>query len=231
MKRNRGINDGFLLIVEIILSGFLFLFIIITNISSVRFGHETFSDLDSDVKLQKINDDPKKFKISIVLILIEHFSIIVLAGMLFIAFSQYNLILAVVWTIFRVGESFIQIFNKKNYWRLLNIARQYSGTSGAEKNALIDLSRSILKTKNSRFTIAQVLFSIGTLAYSILFVTYGIVPVIIGWFGIVATIIYGFGNGIILVKPNFKGLWKFGGLLILLFELVLGGWLLFSSKI
>jgi hypothetical protein len=213
------------------LSGFFFLFIIITNFASERFGYKTFSDLDSDAKLQKINKDPKKFKISVVLILIEHVSIISLAVMLFIAFSPYNIILGIVWTIFRIGEGLIQIYNKKNYWGLLNIAGQYSSTSGAEKNALIDLSRSILKTKNSIFTFAQILFSIGTLAYSILFVTYGVVPPIIGWFGIVASILYGFGNGITLVKTNFKILWNFGGLLILLFEIVLGGWLLVSSLI
>ena len=121
----------------------------------------------------------------------------------------------------------IQIYDKKNYWGLLNLAKQYSDTSGAEKDALIDLGRSILKTKKFRFGIAQLFFSIGTLAYSILFVTYGINP-IIGWFGIVASILYGFGNGIILIKPNFKVLGNFGGLLILLYEVVLGGLLLFS---
>jgi hypothetical protein len=219
------------MIIEMMLSGFLFLFIIITNLASERFGHETFSDLDSDAKLQKINKNPKKFKISIVIILIEHGSIIALAILLFIAFSPYNIILAVVWTISRTGESLIQIYNKKNYWGLLNIARQYSVSSGAEKNALIDLGRSILKTKNSSFTFAQILFSIGTLAYSILFVTYGVVPAIIGWFGIVASIVYGFGNGIKLVKPNFKTLWNLAGLLILLFEIALGGWLLYYSII
>ena len=75
------------MIVEVILSGFLFLFIIITNLASERFGYETFSDLDSDAKLQKINNDRKKFKISIVLILIENVGIIPLAVILFIAFS------------------------------------------------------------------------------------------------------------------------------------------------
>jgi len=215
------------LIIEAKLSGFLFLFIIITNITSGKFGYKTFSDLNSDAKLQEINAYPKKFKISFVLILIEHASIISLAVMLFIAFSPYNIILGIIWTIFRIGEGLIQIYNKKNYWGLLNIARQYSGASGAEKNALIDLGRSILKTKNSTFTFAQILFSIGTLAYSIMFVTYGVVPAIIGWFGIVASILYGFGNGLILVKPNVKILWNLGGLLILLFEIVLGGWLLF----
>ena len=215
-----------------ILSGFLFWFIIIIlNLASGRFGYEIFSDLDSDAKLQKINDDPKKFRIGTVLALIEHFSIISLAVMLFVAFSPYNIILAVVWTIFRIGEGLIQIYNKKDYWELLNIARQYSGTNGAEKNALSDLGRSILKTKNSIFTFAQILFSIGTLAYSILFATSKVIPDFIGWFGIVASILYGFGNGIRPVKPNFKVLWNFGGLLILLFEIVLGGWLLFSPLI
>jgi MFS family permease len=118
--------------IEIVLSGFLFWFIIVTNIASDRFGYKTFSELESEAKLQKISDNPKKFKISVTLILIEHFSIIALALMLFIAFSQYNILLAVVWTISRIGEGLIQICNKKSYWGLLNTARQYLGTSGAE---------------------------------------------------------------------------------------------------
>jgi len=213
------------------LSGFLFLFIIITSVASVRFGNKIISDLDSDAKLQKINDDPNKFQISIVLALIHNGSIIALALMLFIVFSPHNLILGVVWTIFRIGEGLILFYNEKNYWGLLNITRQYSVTSGAEKKSLSDLARNILQTKNSRWTFAQILFSIGTLAYLTLFVTYGGVPPIIVWFGLVATILYGFGSGINLVKPNFKVPGYFGGLLILLFEIVLGGWLLFSPLI
>ena len=153
--------------------------------------------------------------------------------MLFLAFNPYNLILAVVWTISRITEGLIDVYNEKNYWGLLNIARQYSRSSDAERNSLSELGRNILKTKNSVFAFAQILFSIGTLSYSILFVTSEVVPVpaIIGWFGIVASILYGFGNGIILVKPN-KALQIFRvGLLILLFEIVLGGWLLFSPLI
>ncbi len=209
------------------LCGFLFLFIIITNITSGRFGYKTFGDVDSDAQLQKIKSDPTKFKISIALILIEHLSIISLAVTLFIAFSPYNIILGIVWCISRIVEALIQIYDKKNYWGLLNIAIKYSDTSGAEKDVLTDLGSSILKTKEFRFVIAQLFFSIGTIAYSILFVTDGVVPTIIGWFGIVASILYGFGNGIFLIKPNFKVLWNIGGLLILLFEIVLGGWLLF----
>ena len=217
--------------IEIWLSGFFFYLIIITNIASSIFGYKTFGDVDSDTQLKKINKNPTKFKISIVLILIEHFSIVSLAVTLFIAFSPYNIILGIVWFIFRTGEGLIQIYDKKNYWGLLNLAEKYSDTSGPEKDALIDLGSSILKTKSSRFSFAQILFSIGTFSYSILFVIYGVVPVIIGWFGIVASILYGFGNGINRIKPDFKVLWNIGGLLIFVFEVVLGGWLLFFSQI
>jgi hypothetical protein len=219
------------LIVNILISGFLFWFIIITNLASARFGYETFSELNADAELQKINSDPKKFKIGTVLILIEHVSIICLALTLFLAFSPYNIVLAVVWAIARTGEGLIQVINKKSYWGLRNIAKQFVGANGAEKNALIDMVRSVLTTKNTVFTFAQILFSIGTLAYSILFATYGVVPEIIGWFGIVASLLYGFGSGIKLVKSNIKALWNIGGLLILIFELVLGGWLLSSPLI
>ena len=219
------------MIIEMVLSGFLFLFIIVTLIVGERFGYSVISDLDSDTKLQEISNDPKKFKIGTVLALIEHGSIIALAVLLFLAFSPYNMLLAVVWTISRITEGLIVFYNEKNYWGLRNIARQYSVASGAEKKSLSDLGRSILKTKNFRLAFAQIFFTIGTLSYSILFVTSGVVPESIGWFGIVASIIYGFANGIILVKPH-KAKQLFSvGLLILIFELVLGGWLLFSPLI
>ena len=133
--------------IEIALSGFLFLFIIITLITSERFGYSVISDLDADTKLQEINKDPKKFKIGTMLALIEHGTIIALAIMLFLAFNPYNITLAVIWTISRITEGLINFYNQKNYWGLLTIARQYSISNGAEKKSLSELGRSILKTK------------------------------------------------------------------------------------
>jgi len=187
---------------------------------------------ESDAKLQKFNNDPKKFKLSVMVALIEHLSIIVLVIVLFIAFSPYNVILGIVWTIFRIGEGLIQVYIEKDYWGLLNIAKKYSATSGMEKDSLFDSYRSTLQTKSSRFTYAMVCWSIGTLAFSILLVTYEVVPLFIGWLGIVASICIGFVDGIKLVKPNFKVyevLSSIGGLVSILFEALIGGWLLFFS--
>ena len=219
------------LIIEIFLSGFFFLFIIATNIASGKFGYQTFSKLDSDSELERILSNPRNFKIGFGLILTEHIAIILLAVMLFLAFNAYNLILAVIWSVSRVTEAIIQIYYKKNYWRLLRISEQYSKKSGSSRESLRDLAHTILKTKNSVFTFAQILFSIGTISYSILFLLYGVVPELIGWFGVIASIIYGFGGGIALAKPNLKTLWSISGLLILIFEIILGGFLLISPWI
>jgi hypothetical protein len=58
------------------------------------------------------------------------------AQLVVIAFSSYNMILAVVWTTYRVGEGLILIYRGVSYRGLLKIAGKYSDTSGAERNAL-----------------------------------------------------------------------------------------------
>lgn len=214
-----------------VISGLLFWLIIILLIISGKFGYKVLSDLDSEAKLYEINKNPKRFKTATILASIEHFSIIALAISLFIAFNSYEIILAVIWILSRVPEGIIQIYNKKKYWRLLNTAKQYSKASKDEKKRLNDLTLRILKSKNKVFKFAQILFSIGTLSYSILFVTTGVVPEVLGWFGIIASILYCIGNGIQFVKPNHKAVWNLGGLLIWIFEIILGSWLLLTPII
>jgi hypothetical protein len=211
------------------ISGFLFLLIIVLLIlASTRYGYETFSKLNTEEQLQKISENPEKFRTGTTLVVFEHIVIVTLAITLFIAFSSVNIILGVVWLISRGVEGLIQIYNKKNYWGLLDIASKYSAKTDTEKDVLSDTALSILKSKNSTFSIAQILFSIGTLAYSTLFAYYAVIPILIGWFGIVASITYGFGTGVYRLKPKSKALWNLGGLLIFIFEFVLGVWLLFS---
>ena len=214
------------------ISGFLFLFIIVVlTFATSRYGYEIFSDFDVVAKLQEINKDPQKFHTGFVLVIIEHSAIISLAICLFLAFGSYNILLGIIWLIARSGEGLMQIYNKRKYWNLCEMAMRYSVMNSAEKGKLVDTSYSILESKNSTFTFAQLLFSIGTFAYSILFVIYGVIPEIIGWFGVVASVLYGVGNGLQRVKPNVKAPWNLGGLLIWIFEFVLGGWLLFYSLI
>jgi hypothetical protein len=209
--------------------GFLYLFALVTLVAS-DFFLDKIADLDIEPKLQNINALPGKFKINIMLALIEHVRVIAIALMLFNVFSHHNLLLGVVGTCFRVAEGLILIYNEVNYWSLLSIARQYSAASGADKNALIDLGRTVVETKSSRVTVVQVLFGVGLLAYSILFAFYGVVPPRIGWLGGVSSLILVYGGGIKLVKSTSGVLLGFGSLFAIIFEVILGGWLLFYSQ-
>jgi len=215
------------------ISGLLFLLIIVVLVTaSSRYGYEIFSELDADVKLQEIGEDPKKFKTGTMLVILEHVIIVCLAISMFIAFSPFNLILGIVWLGSRSVEGLIQINNKRDYRGLLDTAEQYMVAGSVEKESLSKSALAILESKNTIFAYAQILFSIGTLAYSIVFALYvTVIPLILGWFGIVASIIYGVGNGVARARPDSKALWNLGGLLIWIFELVLGGWLLLSFLI
>ena len=125
-------------------------------------------------------------------------------------------------------KDLIQFINEPNYWKLIKIAEQYPIADGTEKDSLKDLTLNIFKTKDTRFKFAMICWSIGTLAFSIVLVTTDVIPQIIGWLGIVASVFVGFGTGIKLVKPKFKAE-VIGGLIAIIFELIVGGWLLFSS--
>jgi hypothetical protein len=213
------------------LSGFLFLFILVINVVMGAFGYLMEKDnYDPDKDLKKINKNPKKFKIGIGLALIEHGCVIALTILLFIAFSPYGLLLGIILVIFRMGEGLIQFYNEPFYWKLINIAKKYSSASSAEKKSLSDSARSIFKRKDTRFKYAMICWSIGTLAYSIVLINSGFAPQFIGWLGIIAGIMVGIGTAIKLVKPNIK-LALVGALFAIVFEIIIGGWLVYYSLI
>lgn len=144
--------------------------------------------------------------------------------------GPYGLLLGIVWAVFRTGEGLIQFYNELYYWKLINIARKYSSASGAEKKSLSDSANIIFKGKDTRFKYAMICWSIGTLAFSIVLVNSGFVPQFIGWLGIIASILVGIGTSIKLVKPKIK-IALIGALFAILFEIIIGGWLLYYSII
>jgi small-conductance mechanosensitive channel len=209
------------------LSGFLFLFILVLYFTKLALGNGDNAEVDPDAELLKINNHPKRFRVSIVVAYIHHFCVVMLPIILFIAFSSYGLILGIVWTVFRVGEGLILINNERSYWGLLKVADQYINTNGADRNSLSHLTLRTLQTKFTRFSLAMIFWSIGTLAFSIMLVTSGVVPAVLGLLGIVAGIAVGFYNGIFLAKHTTIAALSIGGLTAILFEVVIGVRLLF----
>ncbi|MFC1507526.1 DUF4386 domain-containing protein [Thermoproteota archaeon] len=210
------------------LCGFLFLFILATNAASVVLGNK-IGEEDSVTKLLMINNNPNQFLSSLVVALISHVSIIPLVVMLYFVFSPYNKLLMIIATIFRLGEALIHIYNEINFLQLINMAKEYAVVSDADKIVLRASANIILQTKNFTFPIALALLAIGALAYCILFVTNRAIPTMIAWLGLTASVLSVVGSGIILIEPGFDILFKIGFLLMMLFEIIFGGWLLFYS--
>lgn len=219
------------------LSGFFFLLILVLQIFMAISGYilePTPKHYESDYKLLNFNKNPGKFKVGFSLALIEHFCVITLAILLYFVISPYNLLFGIFCVIFRVAEGAIQVYLEKNYWKLLNIARNYSEADNTEKNSLMESYRSILRTKKDRFAYAMIGWSIGTLAFSIVLVMYGLALPFIGWLGITAGILIGFANVLNLLKPKVKiyeQISSFSGLLAIAFELLIGIVLLFFPPI
>ena len=207
------------------------MFILVLNLVMASYGYKMEKeDYDPEADLKKINNNPKKFKTGITLARIEHTSVIALTVLLFITFSSYNMTLGIIWLIFRTAEGLIQFINEPSYYKLLNIAKQYS-ISNSEKDSLSNLAKSLFKTKDQRFKLAMICWSIGTLTFSTILSTSEVVPAMIGWIGIIASILVGLTTTIKLVKPNSKDLTAIGGLVAILFEVIIGIALIYYSII
>ncbi len=222
---------GELLINAFRIAGILFLFIIVMNVASVSYGNELMSDLNVETKLLRIYEDPTKFKTGIGLAVVEHLAIIALAVTLFIAFSPFDKRLGWVWLVARSLEGFILVYTEIRVWELLSLAERYSVAGSAEQSTLIAMGQAILQTKNTGFLLASVLFGVGTMMYSYLFVTHGVAPLYIGRAGIIIGFFWGVSNGLSLVTSSFLVLTNLSGLAVLVFELLLGGWLLLYSNV
>ena len=209
------------------LCGFLYFFILITNAASVGLGNR-IGETDSAAKLSTISENPGRFRMSVNVAILSHLGIVAITGTLFLAFSQYNRQLALIGSVFRLGEALAMIYGEVSVLRLLDLAKEYALTD-SNKESLRLLGDQILNAKNARVDLGLLLLSIGALAYCISFLQSGAAPSMIAWLGLAAGIISAIG---ILVKlaSGFSTLSVVGMLLMMVFEVTFGGWLLFFSS-
>ena len=155
--------------------------------------------------------------------MISHVSIIALAGLLYIAFSPYNQTLALLGTLFRVAEGTIIAFTEASNLVLLDVSQRSASATDAPAVALESMGRTIISMGEWGYKIGLTFLVIGSLMYAILFVTSGAVPLAIGWFGVIASILAGVGILLNLINPNLS---MVGFLVMIPYEIVLGFWLL-----
>jgi len=208
------------------LCGFLYIFILITNAASVGFGNKT-GETDSATKLPTIYENPGRYRMGVFVAIASHLGIIAITSTLFIAFSQFNRQLALIGSVSRLGEALAMIYGEITVLRLIDVAKEFA-LADSNRESLRILGDQILLKKNTGVDIGLLLLSIGAIAYCILFIQNGAVPTMIAWLGLAAGIISAIG---ILIKfaSGFSALAVIGMILMMIFEVTFGGWLLFFS--
>ena len=156
--------------------GFLFLFILLTTALSMAVAGGTLDQEDVPKTLGTVARSSKRFRMSIVLDLLSHVSIVALAAALYLAFSPYNRSLALVGTLWRVAEGTIIAFNEVNSIVLLGVAQKFVAATGAEAVPLEAMGRTLMLRDEWGYKIGVAFFGLGSLMYGILFVSSGATP-------------------------------------------------------
>jgi len=163
----------------------------------------------------------------VIVAIASHLGIVAITGTLFMAFSSYNTQLALIGSVSRLGEALAMIYGEVTVLRLIDLARKYTLPT-SNKESLRLLGDHILRTKNTGVDLGLLLLSIGAIAYCISFIRYGAITSVIAWLGFAAGIISAVG---ILIKfaSGFGALAVIGMVLMMVFEVIFGGWLLLFS--
>jgi hypothetical protein len=208
------------------LCGFLYIFILITNAASVGLGDRT-SETDSAATLATISENPGRYRMGVFIAIASHLGIVAIAGALFVAFSPFNRRLALIGSVSRLGEAMAMLYGEFTVLRLIDLAGEYTLAS-SNKESLLLLGDEILRIKNTGVDLGLLLLSIGAIAYGISFVQSGAVPSKIAWLGLAAGILSAIGISIKFAS-GFSALAVIGMVLMMVFEVTFGGWLLFFS--
>lgn len=211
------------------LCGFLFLFILFTSALSQMLSSATLDLEDVPGTMSKVAANDKKFRLSVVIDLVSHASIIALAGLLFIAFGPYGRALALIATLLRVAEGTILAINEVTNLVFLDVSQKSASAEGAQALALESMGRMLISTEQWGLKIALAFLALGALLYAILFVTSGAIPLPLGWFAVIAAILAVVGRWLVLVNPNVPMVLQASFVPYILFEIVFGFWLLFRG--
>ena len=205
------------------LCGFLFLFILLTSALSQALAGGALDPADIPGTMSRVTEIGKKFRLSVVIDLISHVSIVALAAMLFITFGPFNRSLALLGTLWRVTEGTILALNEVTNHVLLDMSQKSASATGNQSVVLESIGRMLISIEGWGLKIGLVFLVTGSLVYAILFVTSGALPLALGWFGVIASILAAGGILLNMINPNLS---MASFLILIPYEIVLGFWLL-----
>jgi len=150
----------------------------------------------------------------------------VLATALFIVFSPYSRLLALLGTVGLVSGGVILAVHDIPHFVLPWVAESFVLTNGAEAATLQYLGNVILMTAMWGLSIGVTFLGLGFSAYGVLFIKSKAVPLIFGWIGVISGILLAGGVWLPRYDESLYSLFVILASPLGLWQLVLGIWLM-----
>ncbi len=168
------------------IAGFTYLFYAAIGICSELLMHQARGVGDDAAKLARIGQYATNVRLTILIVLLECLSALVLAVTLYGITRDENHELAMLALACRVAEGILGTLNIPSYLGMLWLARAGVGT-GAPDVPTTNALRAVLLMPGPSVPIGAIFFAVGSLIFSCLLLRGRMVPASIAWLGVVAS--------------------------------------------
>jgi len=211
------------------IAGFTYLFYAAIGICIELLMHQARGVAGDSAELARIGQYATNVRLSILIVLLECFSSLVLAVTLYGITRHQDHELAMLALVCRVAEGILGTLNIPNYLGLLWLAKA-GGGMGAPDIPTTNALRTFLLMPVPSVPIGAIFFAVGSLIFSYLLLRGRIVPVSIAWLGVFASGLLVLGLPLQLAGFNtglVTGYYQW--LPALVFQVVLALWLLIKG--
>ena len=168
------------------IAGFTYLFYAAIGICIELLMHQARGVAGDSAELARIGQYATNVRLSILIVLLECFSALVLAVTLYGITRHQDHELAMLALVCRVAEGVLGTLNIPNYLGLLWLAKAGGGT-GAPDIPTTNALRTFLLMPVPSVPVGSIFFAVGSLIFSYLLLRGRMVPVSIAWLGVLAS--------------------------------------------
>ncbi|HVT03828.1 MAG TPA: DUF4386 domain-containing protein [Thermoanaerobaculia bacterium] len=168
------------------IAGFTYLFYAAIGICIELLMHQARGVAGDSAELARIGQYATNVRLSILVVLLECFSALVLAVTLYGITRHQDHELAMLALVCRVAEGVLGTLNIPNYLGLLWLAKAGGGT-GAPDIPTTNALRTFLLMPVPSVPVGSIFFAVGSLIFSYLLLRGRMVPVSIAWLGVLAS--------------------------------------------
>lgn len=208
-------------------AGFVYLLLSVLAFLAEFYVRANLFDSDPSKTVSNVIAAEQLFRIGIVLDLIGAPTNVVLAIALYTLLKPVHPSLALLATLWRLGEAVILGFITFNSMVVLKLLTDAKYLQAFEPDQLHSLARLYFSAQNSGFNVGLIFFSLGSILFSYLLYKARYIPRILSGWGILGSLLALISIFITIISPTYTEMIIPGGFIpVGLFEIAVGFWLI-----